>query len=124
MPNRATKENHSGFVGKKPVAIAARRCPARSRPALSRSRRHRAPRVGGDQDHAEPERGDPEMGKDKFEPRMSFSHGRTKPVVVENIKRRIAAPTALLCPSCGAKMKLARSGGSPKLTASCPNCTK
>jgi len=29
-------------------------------------------------------------------PRMSFSHGRTKPVVVENVKRRIAAPTALL----------------------------
>ena len=65
-----------------------------------------------------------QMGKDKFEPRISFSHGRTKPVVVENVKRRIAAPTALICPSCGAKMKLARSGGSPKLTASCPNCTE
>src|SRR5262249_28824451 len=43
---------------------------------------------------------------------------------LEKVKRRIAAPTALLCPSCGAKMKLARSAGSKKLTASCPNCTE
>jgi len=60
--------------------------------------------------------------KDTFQPRISFSHARTKPLVVEKIKRRVPAPTALLCPTCGAKMKLAPSAGS-KLTASCPNCT-
>jgi hypothetical protein len=66
-----------------------------------------------------------DMAKHSFEPRMSFSHGRTKPVVVEKVKRRIAPPTVLLCPSCGAKMKIARLAGSPKqLTALCPNCTK
>ena len=37
-----------------------------------------------------------EMARDSFEPRMSFNHGRTKPVVVEKIKRR----AALLCPFC------------------------
>lgn len=62
------------------------------------------------------------MAKDSFEPHMSFSHARTKPVVVEKVKRRFAA--ALLCPTCGAKMKLARSAGPLKATAVCPNCTK
>jgi len=62
------------------------------------------------------------MAKDSFEPRMSFSHGRTKPVVVEKVRRRFAE--ALYCPTCGAKMKLARPAGSPKLIALCPNCPK
>jgi predicted RNA-binding Zn-ribbon protein involved in translation (DUF1610 family) len=64
------------------------------------------------------------MGKESIEPRMSFSHARTKPLVVEKIRRRAVAPTVLLCPSCGAKMRLARSRGSSKLTASCPNCAE
>jgi len=59
------------------------------------------------------------MVKHGFEPRMSFSHGRTKPVAVEKLNRRAAV---LVCPSCGAKMKLAPSAGS-KPSASCPNCT-
>jgi hypothetical protein len=62
------------------------------------------------------------MAKDSFERGMSFSHGRAKPVVVEKVGPRVAV--ALLCPSCGAKMKLARSAGSSKLTMACPNCTK
>ena len=45
------------------------------------------------------------LGKHSVEPRMSFSHARTKPLVVESVKRRIATPTTLLCPSCGAKMR-------------------
>jgi hypothetical protein len=45
-----------------------------------------------------------EMGNDVFEPHMGFGHGRTKPVVVENIKRRGTPPT---WPSCGGTMKLA-----------------
>jgi hypothetical protein len=64
------------------------------------------------------------MGKQRNEPRMSFSHGRTKPVVVEKIKRRIGPSMVLLCPSCGAKMSIGRFAGSLKLTALCPNCTK
>ena len=60
--------------------------------------------------------------KDTYKPRMRFSHARTKPLIVEKIKRRTPTPTALLCPTCGAKMKLAPSAGS-KLMASCPNCT-
>jgi predicted amidophosphoribosyltransferase len=52
---------------------------------------------------------------DPPEPRQSFSHARTKPLVVEKMKRR----TSLLCPSCGAKMKLIRK---PELTACCPRC--
>ena len=73
-----------------------------------------------------------EMGKFSIEPvvvRQSFSHARTKPVIVEKIKRRTARThekTVLLCPSCGANMKLVRSsvepGGAPKLIASCPLC--
>jgi Bacterial translation initiation factor IF-2 associated region len=63
------------------------------------------------------------MGKDDIEPRMSFSHGRTKPVVVEHIKRRTAPP---VCPLCGVTMKFVQSaskvGG--ELTASCPRCSK
>jgi len=62
------------------------------------------------------------MAKDVFEPRVSFSHGRTKPVVVEKLKRR--TPADLACPSCGAKMKLQLFPGSQKLTASCPRCTE
>ena len=71
------------------------------------------------------------MGKHSFDQgfgRQSFSHARTKPVVVETVKRRTApspdGKAVLLCPSCGAKMKLVRSkgGGPPKLTASCPHC--
>ena len=44
------------------------------------------------------------MGRfiDPIEPRKSFSHARIKPLVVEKVKR----PAGLLCPSCGAKMKL------------------
>jgi hypothetical protein len=62
------------------------------------------------------------MGKDDMLPRMSFSHARTKPVVVENIKRRTAPPT---CPSCGGTMKLVRSASkSGGLTASCPRCAR
>jgi ribosomal protein L37AE/L43A len=57
------------------------------------------------------------MGKDDFEPRMSFSHARTKPVVVEKVKRRAAA-----CPSCGGTMQLVRSKTEGKLIASCPRC--
>jgi hypothetical protein len=64
------------------------------------------------------------MAKDGFEARMSFSHGRTKPVVVEKLKRRAAATTSLVCPSCGAKMRLQRSADSLKFTASCPRCTE
>ena len=67
------------------------------------------------------------MAKDGFEgggARMSFSHGRTKPVVVEKVKRRAATSTSLVCPSCGAKMKLQRSAGSQRLTASCTRCTE
>jgi Zn finger protein HypA/HybF involved in hydrogenase expression len=63
------------------------------------------------------------MGKfsiDPFVVRQSFSHARTKPVVVEKVKRRTAASTVLLCPSCGAKMQLVRE---PKITASCPHCS-
>ena len=60
--------------------------------------------------------------KHAFEPRMSFSHARTKPLVVGKIKRREPWPTALLCPTCGGKMKLAPPAGS-KLMVSCPNCT-
>jgi predicted RNA-binding Zn-ribbon protein involved in translation (DUF1610 family) len=63
------------------------------------------------------------MGKlsiDPFEVRQSFSHARTKPLVVEKVKRRSAASTVLLCPSCGARMKVVRE---PKFTASCPHCT-
>jgi predicted RNA-binding Zn-ribbon protein involved in translation (DUF1610 family) len=52
---------------------------------------------------------------DPPEPRQSFSHARTKPLVVEKMKRR----TSLLCPSCGAKMKLVRK---LELTAACPRC--
>jgi hypothetical protein len=37
------------------------------------------------------------MAKDGFEPRMSFSHGRTKPVVVETIKRRAATSADMVC---------------------------
>jgi hypothetical protein len=51
------------------------------------------------------------MGKlsiDPFEVRQSFSHARTKPLVVEKVKRRSAASTVLLCPSCGARMKVVR----------------
>ena len=59
--------------------------------------------------------------KHTFKPRMSFRHARTRPLVVEKIKRRTPLPTALLCPRCGGKMKLAPSAGS-KLVASCPNC--
>jgi hypothetical protein len=57
------------------------------------------------------------MGKsiDPIEPRKSFSYSRVKPLVVEKVKR----PAGLLCPSCGAKMKLVRE---PKFTASCPRC--
>jgi tRNA(Ile2) C34 agmatinyltransferase TiaS len=58
--------------------------------------------------------------KHTFEARISFSHARTKPLVVEKIKRRVAH-TALLCPTCGARMKLVPSAGS-ELVASCPNC--
>jgi hypothetical protein len=59
-----------------------------------------------------------------FEARMSFSHGRTKPVVVEKLKRRAAAATSLVCQSCGAKMKLQRSVESQRLAASCPRCAE
>jgi hypothetical protein len=62
------------------------------------------------------------MAKDGFEPRMSFSHGRAKPVVVEKLKRRTSAD--LVCPSCGAKMRLQRSAESLKFTASCPRCAE
>jgi uncharacterized paraquat-inducible protein A len=58
------------------------------------------------------------MGKfsiDPPEPRQTFSHARTKPLIVEKVNTR----TSLLCPSCGAKMKLVRK---PKLTAPCPRC--
>ncbi len=56
--------------------------------------------------------------------RQSFSHARTVPLVVETVKQR-AAPSAhanagLLCPSCGATMKLVRRAA--RLTASCPDC--
>jgi ribosomal protein L37AE/L43A len=61
------------------------------------------------------------MGRDDFGPRMSFSHARTKPVVVENVKRRVAPPT---CPSCGGTMKLVRSELGGKLIASCPRCSR
>ena len=64
------------------------------------------------------------LGRHSIEPRLSFSHARTKPLVVESVKRRIATPTALLCPSCGAKMRLVQPRGSSKLTASCPNCAQ
>ncbi len=64
------------------------------------------------------------MAKDGFEPRMSFSHARTKPVVVEKVKRRATVSAGLVCPSCGGKMLLGRSAGSSKLTASCPRCAK
>jgi hypothetical protein len=50
---------------------------------------------------------------DPIEPRKSFSHAH--PLVVEKVKR----PAGLLCPFCGAKMKLVRE---PKFTASCPRC--
>jgi len=62
------------------------------------------------------------MGKfniDPLGPRQSFSHARPKPLVVEKVKRRAGTSTVLLCPSCGAKMKLVRE---PKFTASCPHC--
>jgi Bacterial translation initiation factor IF-2 associated region len=55
------------------------------------------------------------MGKHSFDQgfvRQTFSHARTKPVVVETVKRRTAPSTdgkaVLLCPSCGARMKLVR----------------
>lgn len=55
------------------------------------------------------------MGKRSFEPffvRQTFSHGRTEPVVVEKVKRRLAAPSAakpaVRCPSCGAAMRVVR----------------
>jgi hypothetical protein len=38
--------------------------------------------------------------KHNIEPRISFSHARTKPVVVEKLKRGTTAPTALICPTC------------------------
>jgi Zn finger protein HypA/HybF involved in hydrogenase expression len=63
------------------------------------------------------------MGKFDIEPvmvRQSFSHARTKPLVVEKKRRATDKKAALLCPSCGSKMKLIRS--SAKLTASCPDC--
>jgi tRNA(Ile2) C34 agmatinyltransferase TiaS len=59
------------------------------------------------------------MEKDDFEPRISFSYARTKPLVVEKIKRRRVPP---ICPSCGGTMKLVRSKIEGKLTASCPRC--
>ena len=73
------------------------------------------------------------MGKSDIEPvvvRQSFSHARTKPLVIEKANRRTGAPTEKkpipLCPSCGARMKLVRSaaapGASPKLTAACTHC--
>ena len=58
------------------------------------------------------------MGKfnvDPPEPRLSYSHARIKPVVVEKMSGR----RALLCPVCGTKMKLVRK---PKLTGTCPRC--
>jgi hypothetical protein len=62
--------------------------------------------------------------------RQSFSHARTKPLVVETKKQRTAAVAGgkapLLCPSCGARMKLVPTASAPgrptKLTASCPAC--
>jgi hypothetical protein len=61
------------------------------------------------------------MGEDDFEPYMSFSHGRTKPVVVESVKRRVAPA---ICPSCGGTMKLVRSKIEGKLIASCLRCSR
>ena len=61
------------------------------------------------------------MDKDEIESRMSFSHARTKPVIVEKLKRR-SATNAPLCPSCGTKMRLPRRGGSPRLGPACPKC--
>jgi hypothetical protein len=58
------------------------------------------------------------MGKsDPPEPRQRFSHARVKPLVVEKVKRRVN----LLCPSCGARMKLVHK---PKLAVSCPRCER
>ncbi len=59
--------------------------------------------------------------------RQSFSHARVTPLVVEKVQRRAPKETAaLLCPCCGAKMKLVRTvgkdGGPPTLTALCPQC--
>jgi predicted RNA-binding Zn-ribbon protein involved in translation (DUF1610 family) len=61
-------------------------------------------------------------------PRQSFSHARVKPVMVANVKRSATAglgKQALICPSCGRKMKLVRSKskGQPNLTVSCPQCS-
>jgi uncharacterized paraquat-inducible protein A len=48
---------------------------------------------------------------------MNLSHARTKPVVVERIKRRALTQT---CPSCGVVMKFYSTDGKP--TLSCPRC--
>jgi hypothetical protein len=63
------------------------------------------------------------MARDGIGPeRMSFSHGRTTPMIVETCKRR-AVPTA--CPR-GTKMNLARTGSTlaaaSEVLASCPKC--
>jgi predicted RNA-binding Zn-ribbon protein involved in translation (DUF1610 family) len=56
--------------------------------------------------------------------RISFSHARVKPVVVEKITdSRANRKDVLRCASCGAKMKLVRGRSKfGRLTASCPDC--
>jgi predicted RNA-binding Zn-ribbon protein involved in translation (DUF1610 family) len=56
--------------------------------------------------------------------RISFSHARVKPVVVEKVTDAPAnRKDVLRCGSCGAKMKLVRGGSKfRRLTASCPDC--
>jgi predicted RNA-binding Zn-ribbon protein involved in translation (DUF1610 family) len=62
------------------------------------------------------------FGQDQV--RISFSHARVKPVVVEKVTDVPATKKDVLrCASCGAKMKLVRTGSKfGKLTASCPDC--
>jgi hypothetical protein len=71
------------------------------------------------------------MGKRDFDDgfaRVSLSHARTTPVVVETFKQRAAATAGdkLRCPSCGAKMKLVRHksppAALPRLAATCTSC--
>ena len=58
------------------------------------------------------------FGIEAPEPRRTFSHARTKPLVVEKTRRR----TTLRCPSCGAQMRLVRKAN--ELTAVCSQCER